>query len=143
MWDRVEEVASGSGFGLEIVCNALACYVSTLRDADEEMRLRWILHDFGMVYQHATPAERVYLLAEEPEPFDSRWDAFLGAYAEHLCRRGGVEPPAWALAPRRYLRDFWFAGRRFPSERLRVFLTTPAYFEAHGIWFPERELEVV
>jgi hypothetical protein len=35
------------------------------------------------------------------------------------------------------------AAARFPRERGGVILTTPGHFEAHGIWFPRRELEVV
>ena len=131
------------GFDRTITANTMARYVPVLRDADEEMRLRWILHDFGMVYRHASTAERAFLLLEEPEVFEQRWDAFLGAYAEHLTTRAGAPTPPWARRPCRYLREFWFAPRRFPRERVRTFLTTPASFESHGIWFPERELEVV
>ena len=32
---------------------------------------------------------------------------------------------------------------RIGVERVATILTTPGAFEAHGIWFPERELEVV
>ena len=126
-----------------ITANVLARYVSALRGSDEDFRLRLVLHDFGMVFQHAATAERVVLLAEEPELFDARWDAFLAAYAEHLAHHAGLEAPAWVGGPRRYLREFWFPGRRFPRERAATILTTPGAFEAHGIWFPARELEVV
>ena len=126
-----------------ITANVLARYVPALRDSDEDFRLRLVLHDFGMVFQHATAAERVVLLAEEPELFDARWDAFLAAYAEHLAHDAGLEAPGWVSGPRRYLSEFWFPGRRFARERAATTLATPAAFEAHGIWFPERELEVV
>lgn len=126
-----------------ITANVLARYVPALRDADEDFRLRLVLHDFGMVFQHATTAERLVLLAEEPELFDARWDAFLAAYAEHLAGAAGLEAPAWARGPRRYLDESWFPGRRFPRERAATILATPTAFEARRIWFPERELEVV
>ena len=126
-----------------ITANTLARYVPALRGSDEDFRLRLVLHDFGMVFQHATTAERVVLLAEEPELFDERWDAFLAAYAEHLADGAGLEAPRWVRGPDRYLGGFWFPGRRFPRERAATILATPGAFEARGIWFPERELEVV
>lgn len=64
--------------------NRLACYVPGLREYDDGFRLRVILHDFGMVWQHAGRAERAVLVEEEPEPFDERWDGFLAAYVEQL-----------------------------------------------------------
>lgn len=44
-----------------------------------------ILHDFEMAWQDADDDERAVLAAEEPEPDDARWDAFLAAYVKHLC----------------------------------------------------------
>lgn len=126
-----------------ITANALARYVPTLRVSDDDFRLRIVLHDFGMVFQHASERERVFLVAEEPELFDPRWDAFLAAYTEHLCYHAGIPAPAWVFTAQRHLSRFWFPGKRFPRERAATILTTPAAFEVHGIWFPERELEVV
>lgn len=126
-----------------ITANALARYVPALRASDDDFRLRIVLHDFGMVFQHAGERERAFLVAEEPERFDVRWDAFLAAYAEHLCYHNGIPAPGWVFAAERHLGRFWFAGKRFPRERAATILTTPAAFEVHGIWFPERELEVV
>ena len=126
-----------------ITANTLARYVPALRKSGDDFRLRIILHDFGMVFQHADARERAFLVEQEPEPFDPRWDAFLAAYTEHLCRHAGIEAPAWVFTAQRHLPAFWYAGERFPSERAATILTTPAAFEVHGIWFPERELEVV
>jgi hypothetical protein len=40
-----------------------------------------------------------------------RTDALVGAVAEHLCRRWSLgAPPAWAMAPKRFLRTPWFLG---------------------------------
>lgn len=100
-----------------ITANVLARYVPALRDSDEDFRLRLVLHDFGMVFQHPTNAERVVLLAEEPDLFDARWDAFLAAYAQYLACHAGLEAPPWVRGPRRYLGGSWFPGRRFPRER--------------------------
>ena len=134
---------SGHTVDVTITANTLTKYVPALRESDDDFRLRLVLHDFGMVYQHANSVERTVLLEAEPEPFDRRWDAFLAAYAEYLSYHADLASPAWVRYPYRYLREFWYPVRRFPRERAGTILTTPGAFEAHGIWFPVRELEVV
>ena len=126
-----------------ITANTLARYVPALRVSDDDFRLRIVLHDFRMVFQHAGKRERSFLVEEEPELFDPRRDAFLAAYTEHLCYHAGIPAPAWVFTGDRHLSRSWFPGKRFPRERAATTLTTPAAFEIHGIWFPERELEVV
>lgn len=126
-----------------ITANRLACYVPDLRDYDDEFRLRVILHDFGLVWQHASLTERVVLVAEEPKLFDLRWDAFLAAYTEHLCYHAEVDVPDWVQADSRYLPWMWWACEPFEFERGSIILKTPAAFEVHGIWIDERELQVV
>ena len=126
-----------------IAANRLACYVSGLREEDDGFRLRIILHDFGMVWDDADNDERAVLAAEEPEPFDPRWDAFLAGYVEYLCRRDGIEAPGWTRRPGRYLERMWWAADYFEFERGGVIVTTPIEFEAHGVWVAERELHVV
>ena len=141
---RHREPAAPERLDVTITANVLANYVPALRsESDEAWRARIVLHDFGMVWQHAGAAEREALVADEPEPFDPRWDAFLAAYVEFLCHHAELPAPQWVFAPQRHLGEFWFPGPRFPRERAAVILTTPAAFEAHGIWFPARELEVV
>ena len=108
-----------------ITANTLARYVPALRKSGDDFRLRIILHDFGMVFQHADARERAFLVEQEPEPFDPRWDAFLAAYTEHLCRHAGIKAPAWVFTAQRHLPAFWYAGERFPSERAATILTTP------------------
>ena len=126
-----------------ITSNRLACYVSGLRDFDDKFRLRVILHDFGMVWQHADRRERGVLVEEEPEPFDERWDAFLAAYVEHLCYHAEMVAPAWTQHERRYLKRMWWPAHYFEFERGSVMMSTPVAFEVHGMWIAERELEVV
>ena len=96
-----------------------------------------------MVWDDADNDERAVLAAEEPEPFDPRWDAFLAAHVEYLCRRDGSEAPAWTRRPGRYLERMWWAADYFEFERGGVIVTTPIEFEAHGVWLAERELHVV
>ena len=136
---RRNQAAIGSGS----LPNALAAYVPALREADDEFRLRLLLHDFGLVWQDATAGERTRLIAEEPALFNTRWDAFVAAYAEHLATASGLTPPPWSLAPQRHLRTFWYAGGCYDWDRARTVVTTPGAFESHGIWFPRSELTVV
>ena len=137
-WDRP------GGLDPSIVANVLANYVPALRaERDDVWRSRIVLHDFGMVWQHAGHLERIVLVAVEPAPFDQRWDAFLGAYVEYLCYHGDMAAPRWVFKRGRHLSEFWFPGPRFAFERAATILTTPATFESHGIWFPARELVVV
>ena len=126
-----------------IAANRLACYVSALSERDDTFRLRVILHDFGLVWADADNDERAVLAAEEPEPFDPRWDAFLAAYVEYLCRRDGIEAPGWTRRPGRYLERMWWPADYFEFERGGAIVTTPTAFEAHGVWIAERDLHVV
>ena len=126
-----------------IVANRLACYVSALREHDDAFRLRVILHDFGLVWADADNDERAVLAVEEPETFDPRWDAFLAAYIEYLCRRDGIQAPRWTQGACRYLEQMWWAADYFEFERGCVVVTTPTTFEAHGVWIAERDLRVV
>ena len=121
----------------------VAAYVPTLRTCDEIMCLRVMLHGFGLVWEDAPLDDRFVLVAEEPELFDSNWDAFLAAYVEHLCEQDGIKPPAWVHNDDRFLAEFWFAGGCFPFDYERTITTTPTAFRAHGIWIPEEELLVV
>ena len=67
----------------------LASYRPWLRDADDEWRLRIVLHDFGFVWQQTDKRERLSLVAEEPETLGAHWDAFLAAWVDLL----GVATP--------------------------------------------------
>lgn len=138
-----ETVGEEEPLDVTITANRMACYVPSLAGYDDDFRLRVILHDFGLGWQHAGATARTVLVAEEPEPFDQRWDAFLAAYAEHLCYHAGLDMPEWAQHERRYLKRMWWAGDPFKFERGSIILRTPAAFEVHGIWIDERELEVV
>jgi hypothetical protein len=66
------------------------------------------------------PERRRAMLAQRPAPLsDPHEHAFLGAAAEHLARRWGLEPPAWADEPDRFLRRAYFPT---PIEDLKAML---------------------
>ena len=64
---------------------------------------RW----FGLGWYGAPPAERFDMVADEPEPVDQHWDAFIAGYTEWLCRTSNITPPEWITQPKRYLDHFW------------------------------------
>ncbi len=52
------------------------------------------------------PAERQRMIGEEPRPTGVAFqDAYIGAVGEHLARRWGLEIPAWADHPDRFLNE--------------------------------------
>ena len=102
-----------------ITANTLARYVPALRVSDDEFRLRLVLHDFGIVFQNAGTREREFLVSEEPELFEPRWDAFVAAYAEHLCHHTDIPTPAWVFTTERHLPRFWYAGGVSATSGLR------------------------
>lgn len=122
--------------------NQLAHYVSALRPSDDEFRLRLLLHDFAMVWQHTALHMRPALVAAEPCPIDACWDAFMAALAEHLNVAAGLDPPAWTQQPSRFLAEHWFAGGCFGFDRERTVAETPPAMARHGIWLPQHELAV-
>ena len=123
--------------------NQLAHYVPALRQSDDEFRLRLLLHDFAMIWQHTSGHMCPALVAVEPEPIDPRWDALVAALAEHLSVEAGFDPPAWTQKPRRFLTERWFAGGCFEFDRARTVATTPSAFARRGVWLPQDELAVV
>ena len=122
----------------------LAAYVPRLRAADDELRLRLLLHEFGLRWWDTPLEERLALVADEPAGIDTRWDAFLAAWVEHHCWHDRLQPPGWVFDPGRYLDGPpWFPGGRFEFFRVEAVLHSPAAFEAHGVLLPLRELKVV
>lgn len=79
-------------------------------------------------------------LANRPAPTgDVRHDAFLAALAEHLAAAGGLDTPAWATEPDRFLTRFWFVSdvRGF---RALAIAESPAAFRRRSIFVSRRSL---
>jgi hypothetical protein len=90
------------------------------------------------------PLERRYeaIEAEPPVIGDPRFDAYLGALAEHLAVLTGLQPPAWSLTSDRFLDRFWFVSPT-PGFRAISLAQAPAAFKRRGILIPERSLRRV
>jgi hypothetical protein len=68
------------------------------------------VREFLDAWQTLAPDERRGALAEEPGPVGRVEDAYLAAVAEHLASLDRMEAPEWTEAPRRFLREPFFAG---------------------------------
>jgi hypothetical protein len=110
------------------------------RSAEAEgfrVAVREFLDEFAM-----RPDDRSRLQAvAEPPPLtgDRRYDAFLGALAEHLMASHGLRRPLWSLAPERFLDRFWFVSES-PGFRAVSIAQAPAAFRRRGVFIPARSL---
>jgi hypothetical protein len=92
-----------------------------LRLVHEGEKLRFCLAGFlDQFYADRDPASRYACIADDPGlSGEERFDALMGAIAEHLSRRWQLgPPPAWADDPPRFLSRPWFMG----PERMKGFL---------------------
>ena len=68
----------------------------------------WVdaLSEFLDEFYASDPIERQRMIGEEPKLTNLTFqDAYIGAVGEHLARRWGLEIPAWADDPRRFLNE--------------------------------------
>lgn len=110
--------------------------------AGEELRfaVREFLDEFGLL-PRLDLMERA--LHERPEPTGSApADAYLGALAEHLAAQHGLDRPAWAVEPERFLDRFWFQSY-VPGFRALAIAESPAAFRRRGIFVSEGALRRV
>jgi hypothetical protein len=102
--------------------------------------VREFLDEFAL---RADERSRIAAIAERPpETGDARFDAFLGALAEHLAAAHGLPRPAWCVEPRRFLDRFWFLSAT-PGFRAVSIAQAPAAFRRRGVFIPERSLHRV
>jgi hypothetical protein len=73
---------------------------------------------------------------------DPRYDAYLGALAEHLAAVHHLRRPPWSVEPGRFLRRFWFLSDT-PGLRAVSIAQAPAAFRRRGVFIPERSLHPV
>ena len=86
---------------------------------------------------------RAEAIAETPPATgDPRYDAYLGALAEHLAAVHQLERPAWSIEPERFLERFWFVSE-VPGFRAISIAQAPAAFRRRGVFIPERSLHRV
>jgi len=108
--------------------------------ADFRHAAREFLDEFAL---RSDDRSRAAAIAEEPRPTgDPRYDAYLGALAEHLATAHRLQSPGWAVGPSRFLDRFWFVSdvRGF---RATAIAQAPAAFRRRGVFIPERSLQRV
>lgn len=102
--------------------------------------VREFLDEFAL---RADDRLRAQAISDRPEPTgDARYDAYLGALAEHLAAAHGLERPAWSVEPGRFLDRFWFVSE-VPGFRAVAIAQAPAAFRRRGVFIPERSLHRV
>jgi hypothetical protein len=102
--------------------------------------VREFLDEFAL---RGSDESRWEAIAERPEPTgDPRFDAYLGALAEHLAVAHRLERPDWSLLPDRFLNRFWFVSE-VPGFRAVAVAQAPAAFRRRGVFVPERSLHRV
>jgi hypothetical protein len=102
--------------------------------------VREFLDEFAL---RSDDGSRAAAIAEEPVAIgDPRYDAYLGALAEHLAAIHYVSRPAWSVEPGRFLSRFWFVSDT-PGFRAVSIAQAPAAFRRRGVFIPERSLHRV
>lgn len=82
-------------------------------------------------------------ISERPiDTGELRYDAYLGALAEHLAAAHGLGRPDWSLEPGRFLEHFWFVSD-ISGFRAMAIAQAPAAFRRRGVFVPERSLQRV
>ena len=73
---------------------------------------------------------------------DRRLDALLAAITEDSCVRGGVAPPSWVFANKRFLDEAWWVSN-LKSARAQALVNTPASFRRRGVMIDRHDLVAV
>ena len=121
----VDYASSVLGLGLAIKADLDAVDPSAIVRKSAEL-----VHRFA----GADPADqRLMLAAEPPSTGQVEWDAFLGGLAEWLATSGGIESPAWATAPGRFLGRGWWVTT-MASMRAWEYAGTPVSLQRRGVF---------
>ncbi|MDP5088367.1 MAG: helix-turn-helix domain-containing protein [Ilumatobacteraceae bacterium] len=73
---------------------------------------------------------------------DRRFDALLAAITEDSCVRGGVAPPSWVFANKRFLDEAWWVSN-LKSARVQALVNAPASFRRRGVMIDRHDLVAV
>lgn len=125
----------------ERLTQTLAGVATRVHEGEEfSFAVREFLDEFSLRGDDRSRAEAI---SGRPEPTgDARYDAYLGALAEHLALAHGLERPAWSTEPARFLDRFWFVSE-VPGFRAVSIAQAPAAFRRRGVFVPERSLHRV
>jgi hypothetical protein len=127
--------------GRERLSQTLARVAERARGGEEfRHAVREFLDEFELRRDDGLRAEAI---EERPASMDDpRYDAYLGALAEHLAAVHGLSRPAWSVESGRFLDRFWFVSE-VPGFRAMAIAQAPAAFRRRGVFVPERSLHRV
>jgi hypothetical protein len=125
----------------ESLTQTLAGVSARVRSGEEfNHAVREFLDEFSLRGEDRSRADAI---SERPAPTgDARYDAYLGALAEHLAAAHSLQRPAWSVEPARFLDRFWFVSE-VPGFRAVSIAQAPAAFRRRGVFVPERSLHRV
>ena len=108
------------------------------RTADDKVRWK-LVWEFLEEYRWEPAEIQPSLLLDVPQLVgDERWDALLGALAEHLAVGHDLAAPDWTEP--RVLRRPWFPAE-LKTQRAEALVAAPAAFRKHGVYLSARDLE--
>ena len=128
--DLIPPTAAGS---LSEIAEAIAA-----NPGDDTRRWR-LFFEFLRGADEAGPAALRLVADEPPLTNDARFDALLGAAAEHISARQGRPGPLWTITLDRFLTRPWWPTQ-LPSARTGAMLWTPAAFRRRGIFLDRHDL---
>jgi hypothetical protein len=107
---------------------------------DDRRRRRLVLEFIGR-FSNTPPSHRRGLILERPILIgDRRWDALLGALAEHLAFHDAIDPPSWCTEDDRFLDAAWY-WIDLPSVRRSTTTTAPTAFRRRNVWIDRADLQ--
>ena len=125
----------------ELLTETLARVGARVRAGEKfDHAVREFLDEFSL---RGDDRSRADAIVDRPAPTgDVRYNAYLGALAEHLAAVHGLARPAWSIEPGRFLDRFWFVSE-VPGFRAVSISQAPAAFRKRGVFVPERSLHRV
>ncbi|BCI84622.1 hypothetical protein MTY66_62470 (plasmid) [Mycolicibacterium sp. TY66] len=106
---------------------------------DDTTRLRYFF-EFMRGADAAGPAALRLIDTEPAATGSTRFDALLGAAAEHIATQQGEPGPLWTVTIERFLPDAWWVSD-LPSGRALALVGAPASFRRRGIYLDRHDLK--
>ena len=131
--DRIDPTALDSALTLSDTANAIN------NTTDDDTKLRYFF-EFMRGAQAAGPGAIRLIDTEPPLIGQPRFDALLGAAAEHIATQHGEPGPLWSVTLERFLPHAWWVSD-LPSGRALALVGAPASFRRRAIYLDRHDLE--
>lgn len=107
---------------------------------DFHLAVREFLDEFALRVDAESRADAID--EKPPSTGEPRYDAYLGALAEHLAAMHELRRPAWSVEGDRFLPRFWFVSDVRGFRAISI-AQAPAAFRRRNVFVPERSLHRV